>query len=527
MSAYQTSVAAAHGPLSSGPERSTLLWFARHEFRLIWRDFVSLMTGGKPQRTAIVATIIVTFIAGMHWFAGVLIAPAVADGLGKTIPVLLATSGALVMLFSLMFSQAIESVTRAYYARSDLDLILSSPAPSHRLFQVRTLVLCAQTVSLSMLISSPVINVLAFLDGAHWLAAYGVLVALGVLATCLAIGLTLLLFRWVGTQRTRLFAQIMAAVVGAGFVIALQVIGILLGQGYSRFSLFVSDDTVAAMPDISSMVWLPASAVMGQIGTLFWLLGVSSLLLALVASASSRRFADDALAASSHGEVAVASTLFKGFKPSRTVRSGLRRKEWALLKRDPWLMSQTLQQILYLLPPAVLLWMNYGESSGAFYVIVPVVVMAAGQLAGGLAWITISGEDAHELIDTAPVASGTILRAKVEAVFVVIGVILAPFVFAIGVFSIRAAIALALGGAMASASAVMIQLWFRSQANRSLFRRRQVSSRAATICEALVSILWAAAAGVGLLFAPFAIAPIVLILIVLGIALLIRPQREA
>ena len=28
----------------------------------------------------------------------------------------------------------------------------------------------------------------------------------------------------------------------------------------------------------------------------------------------------------------------------------LRRKEWALLRRDPWLVSQTLVQILYLLP---------------------------------------------------------------------------------------------------------------------------------------------------------------------------------
>ncbi len=33
----------------------------------------------------------------------------------------------------------------------------------------------------------------------------------------------------------------------------------------------------------------------------------------------------------------------------------LRRKEWVLLLRDPWLMSQTLMQLLYLLPAAFLL----------------------------------------------------------------------------------------------------------------------------------------------------------------------------
>jgi hypothetical protein len=34
----------------------------------------------------------------------------------------------------------------------------------------------------------------------------------------------------------------------------------------------------------------------------------------------------------------------------------LRRKEWTRLRRDPWLVSQTLMQMLYLLPPAFLLW---------------------------------------------------------------------------------------------------------------------------------------------------------------------------
>ena len=36
-----------------------------------------------------------------------------------------------------MLSQALESVTRAFYARSDLDLILSSPASARKIFAVR------------------------------------------------------------------------------------------------------------------------------------------------------------------------------------------------------------------------------------------------------------------------------------------------------------------------------------------------------------------------------------------------------
>ncbi len=99
-----------------------------------------------------------------------------------------------------------------------------------------------------------------------------------------------------------------------------------------------------------------------------------------------------------------------------------------LLRRDPWLVSQTFMQMLYLIPPAVLLWRSFDDGNGAFNLVVPVLVMAAGQLAGGLAWLAISGEDAPDLVATAPVPAGFILRAKVEAVLGVIAFVFAPLV---------------------------------------------------------------------------------------------------
>jgi ABC-2 type transport system permease protein len=50
----------------------------------------------------------------------------------------------------------------------------------------------------------------------------------------------------------------------------------------------------------------------------------------------------------------------------------------------------------------------------------------------------------------------------------------------------------AAGIGVATASATAIQLFFRTQAKRSHFRRRQTSSRVATIAEALSSNGWAA-----------------------------------
>src|SRR5260370_37186762 len=105
----------------------------------------------------------------------------------------------------------------------------------------------------------------------------------------------------------------------------------------------------------------------------------------------------------------------------------LRRKEWTLLRRDPWLVSQTLMQLLYLLPPAFLLWRGFGGEGASQVLLVPVLVMAAGQLAGGLAWLALSGEDAPDLVATAPPSLRNISPAQVEAAMGHILLVFAPF----------------------------------------------------------------------------------------------------
>ena len=59
-----------------------------------------------------------------------------------------------------------------------------------------------------------------------------------------------------------------------------------------------------------------------------------------------------------------AAPLARGFRRAFAARV-LRHKEWTLLRRDPWLVSQTLMQLLYLLPPALLLWRTFGDGTGA------------------------------------------------------------------------------------------------------------------------------------------------------------------
>jgi ABC-2 type transport system permease protein len=147
-------------------------------------------------------------------------------------------------------------------------------------------------------------------------------------------------------------------------------------------------------------------------------------------------------------------------------------------------------QILYLVPPALLLWRDMGANTQVHVILAPVLVMAFGQLAGGLAWLAISGEDAPDLVATAPLPRRAIMRAKNEAVLMAIATVALPLVGGVAIVSIGGAIATAAGIAVAAVSAIAIQLWFRVTATRSQFRRRQTASKTSTFAEAFSSIFW-------------------------------------
>ena len=474
-------------------ETATLSWFAAHEFRLAWRDWLSMMTAGKRGRERVVAVVLVVFVALMHLFAWSMVARVAGVGAHPDKAALVGITGSLLLSFSLMLSQAMESVTRAFYARSDLELILSSPVETARVFAVRIGALAVSTALIGLVLAAPVINVLAVIGGAYWLAAYGVVAAMGFIASALAVAVTVALFRTIGAKRTRLVAQIVAAVIGAAFVIGLQVAAILSYGTISRFSVLESAGVVSHAPALASWFWLPARAALGDLGALGVVVGGGVVMVALAVAVFSGSFGDHVVAASSvafNQRRQRRATAFRGGSPL----GALRRKEWALLRRDPWLVSQTLMQLLYLLPPALLLWKSFSGGGGALLLLVPVLVMAAGQLAGGLAWLAISGEDAPDLVATAPVRPSAIVRAKIEAVLAVIACVFAVFLLPLAWAAPYFAVVAGFGIAVAAMSATTIQLWFRTQAKRSQFRRRQTSSRMATFAEAFSSITWAATA---------------------------------
>jgi ABC-2 type transport system permease protein len=419
----------------------TALWFARHETRLAWRDWIAMMTAGRRDRLWKVAIGFAVFVILMHAVAYSVVgrfAGATADK-----PMLVAITASLLLSWLLMASQAMESMTRAFYARADLDLILASPVAVHRLFAVRIATVALSVALMALPLAAPFIDMLVVRDGWRWLGVYGVIAAMGAAAAAFAVVLTAALFHACGPKRTRLVAQVVAAAVGAVFVIGVQVTAILSYGTPSRGDLLQSPAVLA----LAALLLAGAVLLAGAI--------------AIVAP----RFADYTMAAAGAG--------------------------------------------------------------GAFNLLVPVLVMAAGQLAGGLAWLTISGEDAPDLVATAPIAARSILRAKVEAVLGIIALVFAPLVVVLAAASLWHALVTGIAIVITAAAATAIQHWFRSQAKRSQFRRRQVSSRIATFAEAFSSIGWAGAAAVAAVSLPLTVIPALLALAVLGGARALSPRRHA
>ena len=195
-------------------QATALTWFARHEIRLAWREWLAMMTGGRRKRSRAVIGLIV-FAAVMHLPAYAVIGrfAGLEAPLDKTS--LIVMSATIFLAWALMLSQAIESVTRVFYARADLELIMSSPVRLTEVVSVRIAAIALSVIAMALLLSTPFVDVLVIGGGVRWLAAYGVVVAIGLSAAAVAIAVTIALFRLIGPSRTRLVAQILAAVIGA------------------------------------------------------------------------------------------------------------------------------------------------------------------------------------------------------------------------------------------------------------------------------------------------------------------------
>ncbi|MEJ0007933.1 MAG: hypothetical protein WDM77_16615 [Steroidobacteraceae bacterium] len=387
-------------------------WLMRHELRLYVRSGV---LKGSSLTFLIIAEVLLHLLAVPVALALRAASTHAGGGIPSAVAALLITGG-LAFCFVFMLSRGLNGVVQVLYTRADLDLLLSSPIAPESIIGVRVATV-ALTVALEVaMLAWPFANVFVLFGLFSWSKLYLLIPALGMLATSLGVVLALTLFRLLGPKTTRIIGQILAALIGMAIFLGTQLPN-LLGHGPRRGP--GSYGGIGALLSASAgplgVLLLPGRLVLaGYWPTVLLALSGAGLLLCTVRVLSGR-FMRAATAIGSMGAARGKRGTARPLHFRGSLRVVLIVKELRLIRRDPLLLMQLLQQSIYLLPMCLVLWRQLRGGSGAIPWLWLLIILASGTLATALAWITIAAEDAPELLSSAPLTRATVVRAKVEA----------------------------------------------------------------------------------------------------------------
>lgn len=492
-----------------------------HELRLAWRAVFPRRAGGRTRRFAIPPIVLLPLILAV---AAALLGIPVGRALANVDIVLnplvvLIADAAVALVFTLMLSQTLVSAVQVFYERGDLDLLLSSPVSPTRVLTVRTLAMAVSPALVVWALLTPIVLPVAVLGHPELLATYLMAAALAVLASSVGIALALALFTAIGPRRTRAVAQVLAAVIGALFVIVANIPSLVGNRDAEDAWARLAREAATGEIEIADIFYWPARALAGDPLPLFLFCIAAGAVFAVVATLVGRRFADNAAAAQGS---AMAARRRPGRREVRFGGGAFRAvlsKEMRLLRRDPGLISQLLLRIFYLVPLTFAIIQGSDSATGfSLATAAGAVALLAGQLAGSIAWITISAEDSPQLLAASPMPIRFFWRAKLAATLLPPGLLVLPAVIGIALFSPPAGLVAAVGAAGSGASAALVNLWLQKPARRREFRRQWHTNFAASILELLMSLSWAAAAGLAVYGSLWALAPAGLALVVLALS---------
>ncbi len=504
-----------------------VFFLLRHEMLLTWRVFRASGKGRHVRRA-----IFYTMMAAILGFGGYWAARFLSDITPQPdVTTLGIVGGVLAILFSLMLSQALMLITETLYQRGDLDLLLSSPIPLWRVVIVRMSAISINVGLFYLILVAAVCVWLPFFGGWAWIGFAPAILLLTLFATAAALVLARILFALIGPKNTRIAAQILGSLIGAAFFIATQIPRFTEDESRSQAMYDLFNALIPIVGDPASAISLPARAAFGLNADLaIWAaIAAGSFLLAVWWYASG--FARDAAAIAGLGQRRKRNT-----RAARAMRAGVNAtlifKEWRLLRRDPLLLSQILLPLLYFAPLFAVFGSRLGEEgfnrisaagfSSAF-------VLLVTSFAASLAWLTVSAEDAPDLIASAPVSRDSIDNAKAAAAALPSVLLLLPPVIGAGiVVSPMVGFWLLLGGAAAIVSTCLIAIWHQTPGNRKEFRRRTRGSLLLNFGRSFVAFGWIGATGLAISGWP--LLAIIPALIALGLMLALhesRPKEQA
>lgn len=443
-------------------------WLMRHELRLYTRS-------GVLKATSLTFLIIVEIL--LHLVAGAvaLAVRAASAYAGSHIPAalpLLLVTGGLVFCFIFMLSRALNGTVQVLYTRADLDLLLSSPIAPRSIIGVRVgSVALTVTLEVAML-AWPFANMFVLFGLYSWSKLYLLIPAIGMLATSLGVVLALTLFRLLGPRTTRIVGQVLAALIGMGIFLLSQLPN-LMRHGpqrspgnYNAFGALLSADAghLAA-------ILAPARLVLAGYGPTVLLTLTSAVLLLYTVRVLSGRFLRAATAIGSMGAAHGTRVSLRPLRFRGSLRVVLIVKELRLIRRDPLLLMQLLQQSIYLVPMCLLLWRQSRGGSGTVPWLWLGIILVCGTLSQALAWITIAAEDAPELLTAAPLTRATVIHAKIEAALLPLAPLWLLPLLALGRTHLWFAVSLAICAVGCSISVALLQV-YRPPGKRDRFKLR-------------------------------------------------------
>lgn len=463
------------------------IWLLRHELRLSWRGM-----GGKRLWILLLGGGFIWICLHLAIWAAMRGISAVAGTGGGLPPTATVIAGGVFWVFvSIMLSQTVAHAVTALFDRGDLDLLLSSPLTSRTIFIVRGLGIAIAATALPMFILSPLAHVGVFVGRPGMLAVYPVVIAVALACAAVGMAVTMWLVKMLGARRAKVAAQIFAALTGAGFFLLSQAQTMLSRSSREAIVAWFRAAIEPGGPLSSeSMMWMPVRAMQGELLPLLAVIAIAVAAFWIVVNLAHRRFvsgSQESVIGGRSGTTVKAA----GIAHPPAFNTGLVRvvigKEWKLLIRDPQIISQTLLQLLYLIP---LMFVGFRSDRNA-WLIIPGFVMIGSMLAGNLAWLTIAAEDAPELVGIAPVPLKRIRWIKALAAVLPVLALLVPLALWWLLRDPGAAVVLLIcaGGGMMSAA--ICHIWNPRRGDRNNMKKRYQESKLVGIIEVLSSLGWA------------------------------------
>ncbi|WP_372784990.1 hypothetical protein [Phenylobacterium sp.] len=469
------------------------LWLLRHELRLSWRGMLQKRSRGRGKFARIWLTIALPLILLVT--AGLPIALGVRHRQVPIIPVAnLIAAAALIMLFTLMLSQTLAAAVDALYERADFDLLFSSPLAPRKVLIVRFLAVAVGAFSIFGMVLTPIILPSAIWGHPGWLAAIVVLFCIALAASGVGLLLAAGLFRLIGPRRTRTVGQVLAAVIGAAFFLIAQARNILGGTKTASVAAVVMQFSREPRFQSPALSW-PLRALLGEPLPLLAAIGIGGGVFLIANQLLGAHFAADAAAAAGAGASPARRTKAGGrVRFAASPFSATLAKELRLILRDPALIAQVLLRVLYMIPLGFILLRQAGQGHS---LVLPgsaaALSLVASQVSGSLAWITISAEDAPDLLSCAPTPTRTIRQAKIAAAILPVAAMLVPVLLPLYVLAPMVALAATLGCAASMTMASLLNVWWQRPGKRSDMRRARSPSWFVTLAEVLLGLLIAAA----------------------------------